>query len=89
MESLKDQIAVVTGASSGIGKAVALSLAGHGAEVCLVARRRGLLEDVTKQARALGARGHACPADLTQAGEVAREKSYARPSSFRFPISIF
>ena len=54
MESLKDQIAVVTGASSGIGKAVALSLAGHGAEVCLVARRRGLLEDVAKQAHALG-----------------------------------
>jgi len=71
MESLKDQIAVVTGASSGIGKAVALSLAGHGAEVSLVARRRGLLEDVTKQARALGSRGHACPADLTQAEDVA------------------
>jgi len=40
---------VVTGASSGIGKAIALSLAGHGAEVCLVARRRELLEDVAKQ----------------------------------------
>ncbi len=66
MESLKDQIAVVTGASSGIGKAIALSLAGHGAEVCLVARRRELLEDVAKQARALGSRGHACPADLTK-----------------------
>jgi NADP-dependent 3-hydroxy acid dehydrogenase YdfG len=66
MESLKDQIAVVTGASSGIGKAIALSLAGHGAEVCLVARRRELLEDVAKQAHALGSRGHACPADLTK-----------------------
>jgi NAD(P)-dependent dehydrogenase (short-subunit alcohol dehydrogenase family) len=31
MESLKGQIAVVTGASSGIGKAIALSVAGHGA----------------------------------------------------------
>ncbi len=66
MESLKDQIAVVTGASSGIGKAIALSLAGHGAEVCLVARRRERLEDVAKQAHALGSRGHACPADLTK-----------------------
>jgi len=66
MESLKDQIAVVTGASSGIGKAIALSLAGHGAEVCLVARRRELLEDVAKQAHALGSRGHVCPADLTK-----------------------
>src|SRR5713101_5162000 len=40
MESLKDQVAVVTGASSGIGKIIALTLAGQGAEVCLVARRR-------------------------------------------------
>jgi len=66
MESLKDQVAVVTGASSGIGKAIALSLAGNGAEVCLVARRRELLEDVAKQVHALGSRGHACPADLTK-----------------------
>jgi NADP-dependent 3-hydroxy acid dehydrogenase YdfG len=66
MESLKDQIVVVTGASSGIGKAIALSLAGHGAEICLVARRRELLEKVAKQVQALGSRGHACPVDLTK-----------------------
>jgi NADP-dependent 3-hydroxy acid dehydrogenase YdfG len=66
MESLKGQIATVTGATSGIGKAIALSLAGHGAEVCLVARRRELLENVAKQAKALGSRGHACPVDLTK-----------------------
>jgi NADP-dependent 3-hydroxy acid dehydrogenase YdfG len=66
MESLKDQIAVVTGASSGIGKAIALSLAGHGAEICLVARRRELLENIAKQVQALGSRGHAFPVDLTK-----------------------
>lgn len=66
MESLKDQVAIVTGASSGIGKAIALSLAGHGAEVCLVARRRELLENIAKQVQTLGSRGHACPADLTK-----------------------
>jgi gluconate 5-dehydrogenase len=66
MESLRDQIAVVTGASSGIGKAIALSLAGQGAEICLVARRRELLDDAAKQVQALGSRGHACPADLTK-----------------------
>jgi NAD(P)-dependent dehydrogenase (short-subunit alcohol dehydrogenase family) len=66
MESLKDQSAVVTGASSGIGKAMALSLAGQGAEVRLVARRCELLEDVAKQIHALGSRGHACPGDLTK-----------------------
>ena len=66
MESLKDQVAVVTGASSGIGKAIALSIAAHGAEVCLIGRRRELLEDVSKQIHALGSSGHACPADLTK-----------------------
>jgi NADP-dependent 3-hydroxy acid dehydrogenase YdfG len=70
MESLKDQIAVVTGASSGIGKAIALSLAGHGAEICLVARRRELLESVAKQVQALGSRGHACPVDLTKDDDI-------------------
>jgi len=57
MESLKNQIAVVTGGSSGIGKAIALSVASQGAEVCLVARRPELLEDVAKQIHALGSRG--------------------------------
>ncbi|HYT24357.1 MAG TPA: SDR family NAD(P)-dependent oxidoreductase [Candidatus Polarisedimenticolia bacterium] len=70
MESLNGQIAVVTGASSGIGKAIALSMATHGAEVCLVARRRELLEDVAKQIHALGSRGHACPADLTKDDDI-------------------
>jgi NADP-dependent 3-hydroxy acid dehydrogenase YdfG len=70
MDSLKGQIAVVTGASSGIGKAIALSVAGHGAEVCLVARRRELLEEVAKKIHALGSRGHACPADLTKDDDI-------------------
>jgi len=70
MESLKNQIAVVTGASSGIGKAIALSIAGHGAEACLVARRRELLEGVAKQVRAPGSKGHACPADLTRDDDI-------------------
>jgi len=70
MESLKGQTAVVTGASSGIGKAIALSIAAHGAEVCLVARRRELLEDVAKQIHALGSRGHACATDLTRDDDI-------------------
>src|SRR5713226_3978707 len=66
MESLKNQIAVVTGASSGIGKAIALSLAAQGTELYLAARRKELLEVVAKDAQALGARAHACPVDLTK-----------------------
>lgn len=60
------EIAVVTGASSGIGRAIALNLAGHGAEVCLVARRREQLELVAKEAGSNGGTAHVCGADLTQ-----------------------
>jgi NADP-dependent 3-hydroxy acid dehydrogenase YdfG len=65
MESLKDQLAVVTGASSGIGRAIALALAKEGAEVCLVARRRDVLDSVARQVQGNGTRSHVRPADLT------------------------
>jgi len=39
-------------------------------EVCLVAWRRELLDDAAKQVHALGSRGHACPADLTNDDDV-------------------
>jgi NADP-dependent 3-hydroxy acid dehydrogenase YdfG len=51
MSPFQDQVAVVTGASSGIGKAVALSLAEHGATVCLVARRLKELEAIASSSR--------------------------------------
>jgi NADP-dependent 3-hydroxy acid dehydrogenase YdfG len=69
---MKDQVAVVTGASSGIGKAIALTLAGEGAEVCLVARRREVLDAVADQARSSGTRGHVCCADLTRDEDICR-----------------
>jgi len=65
MDSLKGQLAVVTGASSGIGKAIALALAKQGAEICLVARRREILDAVARESGANGAQSHVCPADLT------------------------
>jgi sorbose reductase len=44
--SLEGRVALVTGASSGIGRRMALAFAGVGADVVLVARRRGVLEVV-------------------------------------------
>ncbi len=66
MSCLQDQIAVVTGASSGIGRSIALEVARHGAEVCLVARRRGALELVAQEALAEDGRAHVCCTDLTR-----------------------
>jgi benzil reductase ((S)-benzoin forming) len=60
-------LSLVTGASSGVGKALALALAFRGQQVLIVGRRAHLLEEVVKTARALGASGSvvAVPADLT------------------------
>lgn len=66
MESLKNQVAVVTGASRGIGKAIALTLAGQGAELYLAARSKEALGETAKEAQRLGARAHACYLDLTK-----------------------
>ena len=65
MDSLKNQVALVTGASSGIGKAIALALAGHGAELYLAARSKDALGETAKEAQRAGARAHTCSLDLT------------------------
>jgi NADP-dependent 3-hydroxy acid dehydrogenase YdfG len=66
MTDLKDQVAVVTGASSGIGKAIALSIANHGARVCLVARRLRELECVASSSLVIPSKLLPYQADLCQ-----------------------
>jgi short-subunit dehydrogenase len=64
------QVAVVTGASSGIGRALACQLARAGARVGLVARRRGELEELAQVIRAAGGTALVAPADVTDRGQV-------------------
>jgi NADP-dependent 3-hydroxy acid dehydrogenase YdfG len=65
MRASKDQAAMVTGATSGIGRALALGLAAQGAGLCLVGRRRESLEQVADEARVAGAgMAVSCVADL-------------------------
>jgi len=60
---------LVTGASSGIGRATALKLAGSGAQVVVSGRRRRALEKVLQEIGAQGGRAHAIRADLLDEGQ--------------------
>jgi len=66
---LRGKTAVVTGASSGIGRAAAIELARRGANVVIAARRRELLDDVARQCEALGVRATAVAADVDSRDE--------------------
>ena len=67
---LTGKLAVVTGASSGIGAATAAALAAAGAEVILVARTPGPLTKTAELIRSRGGQAHDFPADLTSYSEV-------------------
>jgi NADP-dependent 3-hydroxy acid dehydrogenase YdfG len=66
MTFFKGQVAVVTGASSGIGKAIALALAEHDATVCLVARRLEELQSMALSSCTTSAELLPYPADLAR-----------------------
>jgi NAD(P)-dependent dehydrogenase (short-subunit alcohol dehydrogenase family) len=70
MIPLADQVAVVTGAGSGIGKALALALGAQGADLALVGRHGGPLDAVAQEARAAGAEARTYPTDLTRPHEI-------------------
>ena len=65
MRLLDDKVAIVTGASSGIGEATALLLAEHGAKVALAARRKDRLGNVKKKIDAAGGEALIVQTDVT------------------------
>jgi short-subunit dehydrogenase len=65
-----NKVVLITGASSGIGRGLALELARRGAAVGLLARRSDLLQEVVKEIEAHGGKAIALPADVTDANAV-------------------
>jgi NAD(P)-dependent dehydrogenase (short-subunit alcohol dehydrogenase family) len=63
-QRLKDRITLITGASRGIGRAVAIAFAREGAQVLLLARTRKALEEVDDQVRAQGGKATLVPLNL-------------------------
>jgi NAD(P)-dependent dehydrogenase (short-subunit alcohol dehydrogenase family) len=81
MSKLKDQVVVVTGASSGIGRATALAFAEKGATVVGVARRAEPLESVMAHCREMGVDAVAMACDVRDAEALDR---VARDTAGRF-----
>ncbi|MGL4514367.1 MAG: 3-oxoacyl-[acyl-carrier-protein] reductase [Lacipirellulaceae bacterium] len=70
--NLTGQVAIVTGASRGIGKAIAIALAGSGARVALVARSLGKLEELAAQINAAGGEGVAMACDVADSAAASK-----------------
>ncbi len=69
---LRGKIALVTGASRGIGRAIALALADEGCDVALVARGAERLQEAAREVSGRGVRAAAIVADVTLAADVER-----------------
>ncbi|MCI0435974.1 MAG: SDR family NAD(P)-dependent oxidoreductase [Gemmatimonadetes bacterium] len=83
---IKGAVAVVTGASGGIGQATALSLARRGAAVALVARGEEGLERVAGEVRRIGGRALVVACDVTDADAV--ERAHTRVREALGPVDI-
>ena len=70
MFSLKDKVALVTGASQGIGRATSLALAQAGARVALAARNKEKLAALAGEIEALGGQALIVPMDVADAAQV-------------------
>ncbi|MEI8014558.1 MAG: SDR family oxidoreductase [Nitrospira sp.] len=72
MNRLKDKVAIVTGSSSGIGKAIALRFGTEGAKVVVTARRMALCEQTVAQLTKAGGEAWAIQTDVADERQVER-----------------
>jgi len=85
---LHDQVAIVTGASQGLGKAIAIALAANGAHVVCLARNADKLADTVNQIAAAGGRAEAVSCDVTDRTAAAAAINAANDKHGRLDILI-
>src|SRR5436190_10333723 len=81
------RIVLVTGASAGLGRAIALEFARDGADVALLARGQDRLEEAARDIRSLGRRALAIPADVADPDQI--EAAAERAESELGPIDVW
>lgn len=82
------QTAIVTGAGSGLGAAIARALAAGGAQCVLAGRRPDALAGTADQIRAAGGQAAVVPTDVTQADQVERLAAAALTAAGRIDILV-
>ena len=89
MFSLQGKVALVTGASRGIGRAIAIGLADAGADVALAARSEEDLEAVAKEIEALDRKALVLPTDVTDRSQIesAIEKTESELGTLRILVN--
>lgn len=88
MGQLGNQVAIVTGASSGIGEATARALAGEGAAVVLAARRSRRIEALKEEMEGEGGKALAVETDVTDRDAVRRLAEEAKETFGRIDILV-
>ena len=87
-KQLQDKVAIVTGASNGIGRGIAETFAAEGAKTVLVARRAELLDEVAAGIKAQGGEALPVPTDLTQEDAVTALFATVRKTYGRLDVLV-
>jgi NAD(P)-dependent dehydrogenase (short-subunit alcohol dehydrogenase family) len=88
MSDMTDRVALITGASSGIGKASAEAFAAKGARVVLAARRQDELASLVSEIEARGGTATAIRTDVSAAGDVERMVAHAMEAFGRLDYAV-
>jgi NADP-dependent 3-hydroxy acid dehydrogenase YdfG len=86
--NIKNKVIIITGASSGIGQATAMMLAGYGAKVILGARRKERLEELVKQIKAAGGEAVSLETDVKRRDDLVRLVHLANESYERLDVMV-
>lgn len=86
--TLKGKVAIVTGGSQGIGKAISIGLAQCGATICIADINPGAAEDAAAQIKAAGQKSIVIPVDVTEGKQVAQMVEQAKAAYGRIDILV-